>query len=264
MQTKVNANGLKGTFKYAYDSENSDIATVSTKGLIKGIAAGDTAVNCIITSGDETIAEIRTNVHVVIPVKKLTPANKSITMAPDTMWRVTVELSPEDATVKDVVWASSKPEVAAVSDNGIIMALQKGKANITATAADGSKIKATIAVTVKNYDLVLKNFRSGKVSYETGTGMFGIGYSAKKGNVEVSGGSGNTVEVTPKQAGEDTVTISIVNYLTRKTKKYSYSVYVEPVISAEENPGFSCGSAFRAEIRGVFFSALRTGPSFGH
>lgn len=237
VQTKVNTYGLKGRLKYSYATDNSDIATISAKGLIKGIAEGDTIVSCVITNGEETIAKIKASIHVVIPVKKLTPANKTITMAPGTMWRAVVELSPEDATIKDVVWASSNPDVATVSYNGIITGLQKGTTNITVTAVDGSKIKDTFAVSVKDYDVVLREFECKEISYETEDGIFSINYSVKTGNVEADGGSGNTVKIIPKNAGTDTLTISIANNSTGKTKKYTYALYVEPIISEEEMKG---------------------------
>lgn len=51
-------------------------------------------------------------------------------------------------TVQDVVWSSSNNEVATVSDKGVVTAIAPGKADIKATANDGSNKSATCKVTV--------------------------------------------------------------------------------------------------------------------
>lgn len=58
--------------------------------------------------------------------------------------------SPSDATTKEVTWSSSNTAVATVDADGVIKGTGKGCATITATAADGSGVKATCKVTVAN------------------------------------------------------------------------------------------------------------------
>lgn len=55
---------------------------------------------------------------------------------------------PEDATYKDIIWSSSDPSVASVSEDGTVTALKPGEAIISATATDGSDVKATCNVRV--------------------------------------------------------------------------------------------------------------------
>ncbi len=55
---------------------------------------------------------------------------------------------PTEATNKCVIWSSSNPEVAFVSDSGLVIAVSNGKTTITATAADGSGVTATATVVV--------------------------------------------------------------------------------------------------------------------
>ena len=60
---------------------------------------------------------------------------------------LTATYDPQDATVKpEIVWSSSKPEVATVSDNGVVTAVAAGTADITATA-DKFTAKCVITVT---------------------------------------------------------------------------------------------------------------------
>ncbi|MCH5202711.1 MAG: Ig domain-containing protein [Oscillospiraceae bacterium] len=58
-------------------------------------------------------------------------------------------ISPSDATIKDVKWQSNNTKVATVDENGKVTAVKKGTATITATALDGSGVKAKCSITVK-------------------------------------------------------------------------------------------------------------------
>ena len=58
--------------------------------------------------------------------------------------------SPEDADNPAVKWKSSNPKVATVDENGKVTALKKGTCTITCTAKDGSGVKATCKITVRN------------------------------------------------------------------------------------------------------------------
>ncbi|MBQ8502901.1 MAG: Ig-like domain-containing protein [Clostridia bacterium] len=60
---------------------------------------------------------------------------------------LTAEVLPEKALDKTVTWKSDKPEVATVSENGVVTAVSYGKADISCFSADG-KITAKCTVTV--------------------------------------------------------------------------------------------------------------------
>ena len=60
---------------------------------------------------------------------------------------LTATISPGNATDKTVAWTSSYPGVASVSDAGVVTAVSKGAATITARASDGGH-SACCAVTV--------------------------------------------------------------------------------------------------------------------
>ncbi len=63
---------------------------------------------------------------------------------------LTATVAPDNATDKTVTWTSSNPSVAKV-ENGVVTALARGTAVITATAADGSGASASCTVTVSSY-----------------------------------------------------------------------------------------------------------------
>ena len=58
---------------------------------------------------------------------------------------------PAEATDKSIEWSSDKESVATVDQNGLVRAVGNGKATITAKAKDGSGVKATCNVVVKQY-----------------------------------------------------------------------------------------------------------------
>ncbi len=64
--------------------------------------------------------------------------------------QLTAMVTPDDATNPAVEWCSSNPKVAKVDQKGKVTALKKGSAVITCKAKDGSGVKATCKITVKN------------------------------------------------------------------------------------------------------------------
>ncbi|MDY4743503.1 MAG: Ig-like domain-containing protein, partial [Lachnospira sp.] len=61
---------------------------------------------------------------------------------------VTANVYPENATIKDVVWASANESIATVDEDGEIFAIGTGKVKITATSQDGNNIKGVCWVYV--------------------------------------------------------------------------------------------------------------------
>ena len=83
-----------------------------------------------------------------VKVTKLTPDKSAVTLGVSETAQLTVAVEPADASNKKVTYASSNAAVATVSDAGLITGVKAGSAIITITAADGSGITATTAVTV--------------------------------------------------------------------------------------------------------------------
>ena len=59
-----------------------------------------------------------------------------------------VTVSPENATEKSVTWTSDKPEIATVSENGVITGVKTGSATITVSSVSNPEIKDECEVTV--------------------------------------------------------------------------------------------------------------------
>ena len=74
----------------------------------------------------------------------------TVTLAKGKSKTLKVQVLPEDAADKRVVYQSSNPSAVSVSEDGKVTARQKGTAIITAESADGSQKTAACKVTVRN------------------------------------------------------------------------------------------------------------------
>lgn len=78
----------------------------------------------------------------------ITLSKTSATLKPEVTETLSVTFFPTDATNKEVVWASSKPEVATIDNTGKIIAVGVGNTIISVTSVENSLLKATCDVTV--------------------------------------------------------------------------------------------------------------------
>ena len=86
-----------------------------------------------------------------VPVTGVTLNKTSTSLYVGDTETLTATVAPDNATNKAVTWTSSDSTVATVDQNGVVTALARGTAVITATAADGSGANATCTVTVSRY-----------------------------------------------------------------------------------------------------------------
>lgn len=97
----------------------------------------------------------RDDVSTVIPVRKLSinlpeeegDSKRTIELDTDKTYTLTAKVSPENATNAEITWSSSDEKVAVV-ENGVITAVGKGMAQITAQTANG--VSDTVTVIVSN------------------------------------------------------------------------------------------------------------------
>lgn len=80
-------------------------------------------------------------------------------------------VSPNDATNKTVIWQSSQPSKASISQNGVLTALESGTVEISATSYDGSVTSNVITITIQEQPLVLPSSYLGTWK---GTDLYGV------------------------------------------------------------------------------------------
>lgn len=127
-----------------WKSSDGDIASVTKKGVLKAKKAGE----CVIYAVSESGLTAQCAVTVARPVKNVTLNKKTAELGLNRTLQLTADVRPEKAYSREIEWSSSDEAVAEVSAGGLVTAVGKGKATITARAYNG--VKAKCVVTVKN------------------------------------------------------------------------------------------------------------------
>ena len=126
-----------------WSSSDETVVTVSDEGVVTGIKEGKAIVAA--TAGEQSAQCEVTVQKNVIEVTEITLSQTSLTLDEGATAKLIATVLPTDATDKTVIWNSSNPSVATVSD-GLVTALQEGTAIITASAG---KKSAQCTVTVQ-------------------------------------------------------------------------------------------------------------------
>ena len=78
--------------------------------------------------------------------------NTSIELDKGSATTLSATIAPSNATIKDILWKSSNPQVATVGQSGNVIALSPGTTTITATTVDGSDISTSCNVIVNSIE----------------------------------------------------------------------------------------------------------------
>lgn len=127
--------------KISYSSSNKKVATVSSKGIIKGIKAGTTKIT--VKSGTKKFV-----VTVTVPktaTKKITGVKSAISLKRGKTYKLKPKKVPANCDYK-ISYNSSNKKVATVTSKGVITARKKGSTTITIKSG---KISVKCKVTVK-------------------------------------------------------------------------------------------------------------------
>lgn len=129
-----------------WSSSNSDIASVSSTGVVTGISAGTATITATANDGSGKTATCNITVKQYVTSISLSDTSKDIYINDNLPLTATVD--PSDATDKSVAWSSSNSSIASVSSTGVVTGLSAGTATITVTANDGSRVSASCVVNV--------------------------------------------------------------------------------------------------------------------
>lgn len=128
-----------------WQSDNTDIATVDNQGLVTAVSVGTASITAT-NSGGQT-ASITITV-VPTPVERIELSKSAGTLKATETLTLIATVYPETATQKGIEWSSSDETIAMVTQSGLVTAVAKGEAVITAKAVDGSGVTATCKISV--------------------------------------------------------------------------------------------------------------------
>ena len=136
-----------------WSTSNASVATVEN-GVVTAVGQSSATITVTTEDGGKTATCVVTVTAATVPVTGVTLSQTQASLycnrTPNTL-ALTAKVAPDNATNKAVTWTSSDSAVATVDQNGVVTALARGTAVITATAADGSGANATCTVTVSRY-----------------------------------------------------------------------------------------------------------------
>jgi len=134
-----------------WTSSNPAIATVDENGIVTALKAGTTTITATTNDGGFKANCIITVTGEVVNVTGITLSPTTKTMYTGESFILTPTITPDNATNKSVTWTSSDPTIASVDESGIVNAIKKGTATITAKTNDGG-FTATCVITVNEGD----------------------------------------------------------------------------------------------------------------
>lgn len=147
-QKQINYSLDKSKYKESdvkWTSTNTNIATVNSNGVIKGIAEGKTT---IIAKVDNISKSINVSVEkTIIKPTSISLSKTSLELKTGEKTSINATIMPGEATNKTITWKSSDTNVATVDSKGEITAKGAGTATITATTSNGLTQTLTVKVT---------------------------------------------------------------------------------------------------------------------
>ena len=139
----------------SWSSANSGIASVSTSGVITGVAVGSTTVTAIWTIGSTEVGRATVSVSVAANqyVLAVSPTTSSINVGGHSDHSVTTRTKDGAASNEgSIVWSSDNTAIATVNSDGRITGVAAGTTTVRAAWKIGSATvaTATVSVTVSN------------------------------------------------------------------------------------------------------------------
>ena len=139
-----------------WTSSSDAVASVDSNGKITAKTAGSAVITCKSVSDNSVVGICNVTVKAKvqtpseIKVNKITLNKTTASVTKGKTLQLTATVTPGNATNKEVKWSTSNKNVAMVSPSGLVTAKSAGTTTITCTAQDGSGVKATCKITVKN------------------------------------------------------------------------------------------------------------------
>lgn len=140
------------TDKLTWSSSNKKVVTVDKNGKIKGVKTGTATITVKTASGKKATCKV-TVVKNSKKASKITLSSKTLSLSKGKYRQLNASLSK--GATDTVTWSSSNKKVATVDKNGVITALKKGTATITAKTSGGKKATCKVTVTVPADDIYL-------------------------------------------------------------------------------------------------------------
>jgi len=138
----------------SWSSSNTTVATVDSNGLVTAKTAGSTTISVKTVDGNKTANYNVTVTEPIIPVETISINMNSSILLTEEPIEITFAYTPQNASIQDVKWVSSKTSVASISNvNGkyYLNPVAEGQTTITLSvknSAMGQALSTSKAVTI--------------------------------------------------------------------------------------------------------------------
>ena len=130
-------------------SSDNEVAYVDDMGRIIGMSGGTAVITVQSDSNPEITAECTVTVTQKAEVVFVTTEKANLIQGESVQMQA--EVGPSTVSNSAVTWSTSDSSVATVTENGLVKAVGIGTAVITATAADGSGVSDSVAITAEKW-----------------------------------------------------------------------------------------------------------------
>lgn len=153
---KVTVKPAKAKVKITFRTSNSRIAKVNSKGVVKGVKAGQATITAKAKVGKKvlkakqkiTVKKKAKQTPAAIKITSLTVKKYDVTINEGNIETMAVTVLPANATNKKLQYTTSDNNVATVDNKGVITAIAQGSCKVTAETMDGSNRSVSVNVTV--------------------------------------------------------------------------------------------------------------------
>ena len=146
----------------AYKSSDPTIATVSSSGVITGTAPGTATITAYYVADgnikDTCEVTVTDYSAPTVPVESISLAGGDSAMKKGEALQLTATVLPENATNKNIRWTSNDASVLLVNSGGLVRAIGRGTATVTAASVANPEIKVTREITVLSDEKAIISF----------------------------------------------------------------------------------------------------------
>ena len=134
----------------SWSSSDETLATVSDKGLVTALKAGEVEIKATLDIDVNCVETIKIKIEAAeMPTNLEIKGYDNLTQWVGESISLSVEVTPSDAS-NLVDYSSSNENIATVSNVGLVTFLDSGNVTITATSKEDSNVKASVTFNVKN------------------------------------------------------------------------------------------------------------------